>query len=161
MTLKPYKGRVSALAELGSRVEGSLSLNTWREGKDIRRVRAIRELARRLERSGIKWACGPVLSGALFAQAISDASNGIHAGFLRKPGYKMEKHALNPLPHGWDRWVFVDDVIQHGRSLIRASKEITLPPEAVIVLDIFDWDPLFPKHWNDVPVLMLKGRKRS
>ena len=156
--IKPYRGRRSFLVLDRT----GLRIRTWREGDDLLRLPAIRELAHRLQAAGIQAACGPVLSGALFAQTISDYSE-LSASYLRKPGYAPEQHTINYLPSKGVSWVFVDDAIHSGKSMCRAAKEIRHPPKAIIVFDAYGWNAEFPKKWDavSVPAFMLRGRKRS
>lgn len=162
--MKPYRGRRSMLVPNGSPEGEGVLLDTWRETSHNKwRARAVRELAHRLERAGIVYACGPILSGALFAQAIADAASCVRAGFLRKPGYRPEKHTINHLPwRPFQNWVFVDDVVQSGISMRRAAREIGHPPKAVIVLVAlqmgFDRRTIMPMKWRDTPLYILRGR---
>jgi adenine/guanine phosphoribosyltransferase-like PRPP-binding protein len=161
--IRPYKGRRSILTTrwmLPAFEE--IGLSHWRrDSHNPERAAAIRELARRLKAAGIESVAGPVLSGALFAQAVADAVAGINAVYLPKPGYKIERHGnwrgLTP------PWVFVDDVMAGGRSVHRAVHTPPTagmgPPEAIVVFAVMGHHKV-PREWIDVPILVLRGRER-
>lgn len=142
--------------------EGDRGFFPWRMAKDTRRTKGIGELARHLSESGILTAAGPVLSGALFAQALEDMSpegSELRSAYLCKPGYKAERHASSG-SYIKSPWVFVDDLVCSGRSLARAARGRKSRPVAVIFFAMerdMDTSDVLPAKWRDVPVMFLRA----
>lgn len=166
--LDPYRGKVSALLPVGdeySRMqEGLCEPRSWRAGFDRYRARAIGELAKHLRAQEIVVAAGPVLSGALFAQALENMAprrkpkddNYVRGSWLPKPGYAPEKHSPSHVNPVRSPWVFVDDILCSGRSASRAAEAVASPPEAAIFFGTHGGScHLWPEKWNDVPVMIL------
>lgn len=158
--MKPYKGRRSVLAEYIRAFhvpEGAVSLTPWRHGRDEYRIPAVREFAKRAEKAGIRCVAGPVLSGALFAQAVSDAAPLIAPIYLGKPGYHVERH-YNSSTSILQPWIFVDDLAAYGTSMKRAASETAyVRPRAVVLFGCAN-APL-PEKWQGVPIMILHGRR--
>jgi len=160
MILEPYRGQHSLLTPY--KWEGDRGFFPWRVAKDTARAKGIGELAKHLSESGILVAAGPVLSGALFAQALEDMApkgSDLCSAYLGKPGYKAERHEPRR-SYVKSPWVFVDDLVCSGRSMARAARGRKSLPVAVIFFAMernMDTSDVLPAKWRDVPVMFLRA----
>ena len=165
MTVVGYEKKHSILIPKGQEpldlwCNDDLRINAWRDHKpDTGRLPSLRELATHLIHNRIHVVAGPVLSGAILAQMISEVSrSSIYAYFLGKPGYKVRKHGIHTIPSN-HAWIFVDDVVQDGESMYNAVFETETIPQAVVAFFIGEGYKK-PTRWGDVPMFILYKRKQ-
>lgn len=156
--MKPYKGKRSILSQ--DYFGAYYTIPSYRGGFDPVRAPALREFGKHLIASDIYIAAGPVLSGALLAQQVSDLTMGrVQAQFLPKPGYAAARHS-NTLPKITKPWVFVDDICSSGNSIRYSTKNdsIMRPPEAIVMFkNLSVYEDGTDLGW-DVPIYVLYGR---
>lgn len=158
--LDPYRGKHSALLPACNTREDFHQLRAWRSGRDRRRAKVLKELAKYLAKTKVKTVAGPVLSGALFAQALEESSGSnklVRASYIPKPGYRPEKHTSAARDLIERPWIFVDDIISAGTSLKRSAEVVSSIPAAVIVFTAYSKS--LPPLWAGIPVFEILARK--
>lgn len=126
--------------------------NYYTEGMQNYTVAMYELLAEVFLKYGVKGVGGPICSGALIAQSISQASLGyIQPHFIRKPEllYMELRHRRNEVKGKLIHpWVMVDDIINSGESIISAvNKSHWSPPAAIVYLE-----GMASNVPNDIPV---------